>query len=229
MDKKIENSHKRIQTLQMNTFDYYNRRKEEWSISETDQLYMEYLYKTLNIIQIADIHRRTPGDILYKCKTMNIISEYKYARGYSDYISSNLYNQIMSKIHNENTKRLENTKKENKKKENNVGKPWTSEEDFQLISEYNSCIHVTEISKIHKRNIGGIMSRLKMLHSNKQTTIEKYFEKIDKCVGTDKKVRKVRKNITHDIKKLKQTVTELKQTVTELNDMLKALYEFETV
>ena len=126
----------------------------------------------------------------------------------------------MSKIHNENTKRLENTKKEN-----NVGKPWTSEEDVQLISEYNSGIHVTEISKIHKRNIGGIMSRLKMLHSNKQT-IETYFEKIDKCVGTDKKVRK---NITHDIKKLKQTVTELKQTVTELNDMLKALYEFETV
>jgi vacuolar-type H+-ATPase subunit I/STV1 len=135
----------------------------------------------------------------------------------------------MLKIQNDNTKRLENTKRsENTKKENNVGKPWTSEEDVQLISEYNSCIHVTEISKIHKRNIGGIMSRLKMLHSNKQT-IETYFEKIDKCVGTDKKVIKVRKNITHDIKKLKQTVTELKQTVTELNDMLKALYEFETV
>ena len=217
----------------MNTFDYYNRRKEEWSISETDQLYMEYLYKTLNIIQIADIHRRTPGDILYKCKTMNIISEYKYARGYSDYISSNLYNQIMSKIHNENTKRLENTKKsENTKKENNVGKPWTSEEDVQLISEYNSGIHVTEISKIHKRNIGGIMSRLKMLHSNKQT-IEKYSGYVEpKSVGTTEKYSgyvepKCIGTIEHN--EIKKDIRELKENIKELNDMLKALYEFETV
>ena len=45
----------------------------------------------------------------------------------------------MEKMHNEKKKRLEQ----------NVGQPWTSEEDSQLISEYNSNINITEICKIH--------------------------------------------------------------------------------
>ena len=45
-----------------------------------------------------------------------------------------LENQIMEKMHNEKKKRLEQ----------NVGQPWTSEEDSQLISEYNSNINMTE-------------------------------------------------------------------------------------
>ena len=174
--------------------EYYDRRKEEWSTSETEQIHIEYLYKQLTILQIAYVHKRTPGDILYKLKILHIISEYKYARGYFDYINSNLYTQIMEKMHNEKKKRLEQ----------NVGQPWTSEEDSQLISEYNSNINITEICKIHKRNIGGIRSRFKRLNCKKES------------------------NHLQDFNELKQDIKELKETVKELTGMLNAIYEFET-
>ena len=171
--------------------DYYDRRKEEWSTSETEQLRIEYWYKQLTILQIAYIHRRTPGDILYKLKMLHIISEYKYARGYFDYINSNLYIQIMEKIHNEKKKRVE------QRVGQNVGKPWTSEEDSQLISEYKSK-NITEICKIHKRNIGGIKSRLRKLNCKKES------------------------NQLQDFNEMKQDIKELKETVKELTVMLKA-------
>ena len=281
----------------MNVFEYYDRRKDEWSASETEELRMEYLYKLFTIDQIADIHRRTPGDILYKCKALNIISEYKYARGYSDYINSNLYYQIMAKVEDEKKKRLENAGKrynsgvntfeyydrrkdewtmeeteqlrteymdkhlnilqiadihrrtpgyissnqargyfdyinselykevieksniERKEKlpddEKNTGQPWTSEEDSQLISEYNS-MSITEICKIHKRNIGGITSRLRKLHCIKRSDIQEY---------TKRKTIHIPQN---DIKELKETVTELKENIKELSGLLHLLYEFET-
>ena len=211
----------------MNTFEYYDRRKDEWSISEIEELRMEYLYKRFTISQIADIHRRTPGDILYKCKELNIISEYKYARGYSDYINSNLYYQIMAKVDDEKKKRLEK----------NTGQPWTSEEDSQLISEYNSGVHITEICNIHKRNIGGITSRLRRLHCiNKRSDIQEYTEnrrekreKKEKIIQIDANIQQNdMKEIKKDINELTKIVTELKENIKELNGMLHSLYEFET-
>jgi len=323
----------------MNKLEYYDRRKDEWSASETEQLRMEYLYKLLTIIDIADIHKRTPGDILYKCKILNIISEYKYARGYSDYINSNLYNQIMAKVDDEKKKRVEknvgqpwtseedsqliseynsgvNTfeyydrrkdewttseieqlrmeymdkhlnilqiadihkrtpgyissklkmmkiisssnqargyfdyrnselykeiiEKNNIERreklpddEKNTGQPWTLQEDSQLISEYNSAIHITKICKIHKRNIGGITSRLRKLHCiNKRSDIQEYTknrrEKREKQ-GIRNIPQNEMKEIKNNMKELTYTVNELKENIKELNGMLHSLYEFETV
>ncbi|HSI85262.1 MAG: hypothetical protein ACAI35_13450 [Candidatus Methylacidiphilales bacterium] len=42
----------------------------------------------------------------------------------------------------------------------NHGKPWTSEEDEQLVSRFRSRLTLAEIAKKHKRGIGGIQSRL---------------------------------------------------------------------
>jgi len=51
---------------------------------------------------------------------------------------------------------------------NNVGKPWSKTEDAQLNKLYNEdMLNVIEISKIHNRAPGGIISRL-----NKQGYIE---------------------------------------------------------
>ena len=208
----------------MNTFEYYDRRKDEWSASETEELRMEYLYKRFTIGQIADIHRRTPGDILYKCKELNIISEYKYARGYSDYINSNLYYQIMAKVDYEKKKRLEN----------HAGKRWTLQEDSQLISEYNSGIHIRQMCRIHQRKIGGITSRLERLRCINSTEKSEYVAKnvgtieqneyVSKCVGTIEQ-----NEIKKDIKDIKKDIRELKENIKELSGLLHSLYEFETV
>lgn len=42
----------------------------------------------------------------------------------------------------------------------NHGKPWTPEEDKQLLSRYHSNLPLAEIAKKHKRGIGGVQSRL---------------------------------------------------------------------
>ena len=47
-----------------------------------------------------------------------------------------------------------------KKYRENSGKPWTAEEENQLIAEYNEGLKVKDIAKIHERSNGAIMARL---------------------------------------------------------------------
>ena len=85
-----------------------------------------------------------------------------------------------------------------------VGKPWIYNEDSQLIEEYNSGMNILEICKNHKRNVGGIRSRLRKLNCTEQ--------------GRDEL----------SVKALYQDVNEIKSHIRELKEMFNALYEFET-
>jgi hypothetical protein len=42
----------------------------------------------------------------------------------------------------------------------NHAKPWTPEEDKQLLSRFHSNLPIEEIAKKHKRGVGGVQSRL---------------------------------------------------------------------
>lgn len=58
---------------------------------------------------------------------------------------------------------MELDKKPLKKQPNqpeNAGKPWTSDEEAQLLYEYRSGIKTSELAKIHKRTKGSIAARL---------------------------------------------------------------------
>lgn len=50
--------------------------------------------------------------------------------------------------------------KTGKERPENTGKPWTTEEDEQLISEYRRGLKTSEIGRLHKRSNGAITSRL---------------------------------------------------------------------
>jgi len=79
----------------MNKLEYYSRQKTEWDENELQQMRAEYETKEMNISEIADIHRRTPGSISYKLKGLNLIPHYTLSRGYSDYKNSVLYKEIV--------------------------------------------------------------------------------------------------------------------------------------
>lgn len=49
----------------------------------------------------------------------------------------------------------------------NIGKKWYKYEDDQLLQELNNNINIEIIAKKHKRTIGGIISRIKILLSEK--------------------------------------------------------------
>lgn len=192
----------------MNTFDYYDR-KEEWSIEETEQLRMEYIDKALTIMQIAYIHKRTPGYISSKLRKMKIISVSNQARGYFEYRNSELYKEVVEKYSKERKEKLPDYEK-------NIGNPWTSEEDSQLISEYNSNVNITEICRIHRRNIGGITSRLKRLNCiNARSDIKEY----------SRNKREENQYNIKDIIDMKQDIKEMKQDIKHIIDTLKDIKE----
>lgn len=90
----------------MNPLEYYNRQKEPWDTKELDDLKREYVTNELNISEIADIHRRTPGAIACRLKTINIVVANALARGYSTYVNSKLYNEIIETSKSKKSERV---------------------------------------------------------------------------------------------------------------------------
>jgi hypothetical protein len=75
---------------------FYNRSKEPWDEEEIEQVKREYDNDMLSIIEIGNIHNRTPGTISFQLKKQNILSKTTDARGYIDYRNSDLYAEIVS-------------------------------------------------------------------------------------------------------------------------------------
>jgi len=79
----------------MNSLSYYHLREEPWTDTEDLQLRTEYVDQQLDITQIADLHYKTPGQIAYRLKKLDITEHYyKGTRGYNTYSSSALYQEI---------------------------------------------------------------------------------------------------------------------------------------
>jgi DNA-binding transcriptional regulator GbsR (MarR family) len=79
----------------MNPLSYYHLREEPWAETEDATLRSEYVDQKLDIIQIADRHYKTPGQISYRLKKLGITDNYyKETRGYDAYLQSDLYCEI---------------------------------------------------------------------------------------------------------------------------------------
>jgi hypothetical protein len=87
----------------MNPLSYYVRSKETWGDSELSDLKLEYETKEMSISQIADNHRRTPGCISYRLKSLGIIEHNTLARGYAEYKSSTLYKEAVASYQKDHT------------------------------------------------------------------------------------------------------------------------------
>ncbi len=136
----------------------------------------------------------------------------------------------------------------------NAGEPWTQEEDTQLNKLYNEdMLDIIEISKIHNRAPGGIISRLfkhnyivnrqsargyiayknsdlyKEIVSNnkdkKKTQIKP--TQIDNILISINKIDYI--ELQNDVKEMKNEIKELKNNIKELTEMMKAVYDFEDV
>lgn len=75
---------------------YYERSKLEWTDEEQQQIIKEYNDDEMNIIQIGNLHKRTPGGISYKLHKLGVMSNRLNARGYPEYKASALYQEIAS-------------------------------------------------------------------------------------------------------------------------------------
>lgn len=202
----------------MNCLDYYIRQKDLWEDAEIRQLRSEYETKEMTISEIADIHRRTPGVISYKLKSMGIITHNTFARGYSNYKNSNLYKEIVEKSTNNKDQNEKKTTSKNDPIENEedcnlAGHPWDQQEDQQLIKEYTvDKLNLSEISKIHQRTPRGIKSRLRRLN-----VFDQIQSKPNNTISSNS-----------EISELKNEIISLKKDVKEILRLIHQLYEFET-
>ena len=80
----------------MTTPEYYTRQKDAWTEDELQDLKEEYIVKEFTIMQMGILHKRTPGAIGYKLKSLKIIESHLSARGYNDYRNSDLYKNIVA-------------------------------------------------------------------------------------------------------------------------------------
>lgn len=97
----------------MNPLSYYHLQDQPWTELEDQQLRAEYVEQLLDIIQIANLHYKTPGQIANRLKRLGITENYyKGTRGYEQYKQSTLYREIIDR--NETEKQIKETKKREK-------------------------------------------------------------------------------------------------------------------
>lgn len=141
----------------------------------------------------------------------------------------------------------------------NAGEYWSQEEDMQLNKLYNEdMLDIIEISKIHNRAPGGIISRL-IKHNyivNRQSSrgyiayksSDLYKEIVSKKIKTkitdnlEKKIKpkqidniliSINKSdyieLQNDVKEMRNEIKQLNNNVKELVEMIKSVYDFEDV
>jgi len=128
----------------MNPLSYYDRSKVSWNEDEYSQARKEYETDLLDIIQIADIHKRTPGCIAYALQWyLKLIKHNTHARGYAEYITSKLYEEICEGNKKRREERVagkeekvkaKEVKKENAKKANEIVKELEKDMDEDDVS-----------------------------------------------------------------------------------------------
>ena len=133
----------------------------------------------------------------------------------------------------------------------NAGEPWKPEEDLQLNKLYNEdLLDIMEISEIHNRAPGGIISRLvKHNYITRRTNARGYItyknsdlykdivSKNNKTPDVTEKKERGNKEVDDifvcinkcNYIELKQDVMEMKNNIKELIEMMKSVYEFENI
>ena len=133
----------------------------------------------------------------------------------------------------------------------NAGEPWTPEEEIQLNKLYNTeMLDIMEISKIHCRAPGGILSRLKLLkyithrklargydlykksnfykqaiQINKENYKNNLTEKLEQTIKTNQLENTLISINKNDYVELQNDVKEMKNNIKELKNTIKELVE----
>ena len=118
----------------------------------------------------------------------------------------------------------------------NLGKKWTTEEEYTLLQELDKNINVEIIAQNHKRTIGGITGRQRTIAYNmylKNVSIEEIVKitKLDKETITEtilkKKMPPKKVKITSEPKmvSLENEIIEMRTEIKELKNTIKELVE----
>jgi hypothetical protein len=178
---------------------YYDKSGTPWSGEEETSLIKEYSKEELSIMQIGDIHKRTPGGIAYQLKRLKVIEKNTDARGYEEYRQSSLYKEITGIS---NPKENQTSPLLKGDEFSRAGEYWSGQESQQLMDEYQKQeLDLLEICKIHKRKPAGIAAQLYRLNIITNRSLARgysEYKKSDlfKSLRTERKERTIVKTNT---------------------------------
>ena len=92
----------------MNPLSYYNKQYIPWTTDELSNIQKQYNEQGMNIIDIANIHYKTPGQVAYRLKKIGTVTNQNDIRGYKEYRSSDLFVEIMNQDPKEKQKSKQN-------------------------------------------------------------------------------------------------------------------------
>ena len=159
-----------------------------WGNEEDKLLIHQYTIDKLWFLELCEKNKRSPSSISNRLKHLNLIDSNKSIRGYSEYLKSDLFTKntivsnewsIVTSDSNTNIKSQFPSR---------IGKPWKEEEIIQLLKLIQENKSISEISEIHQRTEGGVISKLQGLAANFYISDKKTIEEIKKCTGLSEEV-----------------------------------------
>jgi hypothetical protein len=139
----------------MDTF--YTNTKKSWYPDEDAKLIR--LHRHTDLVELANIHKRTPGRIIRRLKFLKCIKASNEVIGYTDYLNSELFYTINNREPEEKTE--EETEEVPYSKSNSI---WTQDDCTQLTTEYKvNNLTLIDLATLIKRHPDCVVHKLKEL------------------------------------------------------------------
>ena len=83
--------------LKMNPLSYYNKLHLPWTSEELTLIKQQYNEQGMDVIQIGNIHYKTPGQVSYRLKQIGAVDKMSNdIRGYKEYRESSLFQEVQN-------------------------------------------------------------------------------------------------------------------------------------
>jgi len=146
---------------------YYSNTHKSWYPDEDAKLTLEYKYKPYTIVQLAHIHKRTPGNVMRRLKKLRIVKYTTEIRGYEDYRNSDLFYVLNPPPQKQEEvqppERLQSIEEidESESIYTSSETPWTQDEDNKLFKLKTQSLQ--ELAQTLNRHPGDIAHHMKEL------------------------------------------------------------------
>ena len=155
-----------------------------WTSEDDTNLIKLYNEDLLDIVKLSIIYKKTPSSIAMRLKQQNIILHTYLARGYNEYINSDLYSEVC-----ENS-RFNKKKKSDKKNKSNIE---NNNFELEFKKSFNKIINKHLINYIEIKN--EYEKKIELLTNQIKEIKNEYEEKIE--------------ILTNQIKELKNNIEEI--------------------
>ena len=142
--------------------DFINMGKP-WSSEDDTKLLKLYNEDLLDILNLSNIFKRAPGGISARLQKLNIIPDKKLARGYEDYLNSDLYKEACLNSKNKKKQNLNINSDEdvNSDEDDNINDFIKS---FNKLTKFkNEIIKIQNTLKIYIKNKNDCEKKIKIL------------------------------------------------------------------